>query len=71
MVERWFGILVGALAALASSNQMAAAQDDFPDRPIHVITPYAPGGASESSTTDGISSSTIGARDQPCVLASK
>ena len=30
-----------------------------------------PGGASESSTTDGISTSTIGARDQPCDFASK
>jgi len=30
-----------------------------------------PGGASESSTTDGISTSTIGAFDQPCVRASK
>ncbi|HKU85032.1 MAG TPA: hypothetical protein VJV77_01720 [Casimicrobiaceae bacterium] len=30
-----------------------------------------PRGASESSTTDGISISTIGARDQPCCLASK
>ena len=43
MVGRWFGILAGALAALASSNNMAAAQDDFPNRPIHVVTPYAPG----------------------------
>ena len=30
-----------------------------------------PGGASESSTTDGISTSTIGSRDQPEVFASK
>ena len=43
MVGRWFGILAGALAALASSNNTAAAPDDFPNRPIHVVTPYAPG----------------------------
>ena len=43
MVGRWFGILVGALAALGALDSTAAAQDDFPNRPIHVITPYAPG----------------------------
>ncbi len=31
----------------------------------------APGGASVASTVDGISNSTIGARDHPCVRASK
>ena len=31
----------------------------------------APGGASVGSTVDGISISTIGARDHPCVRASK
>src|SRR5215475_11490420 len=43
MDKRWFGILVGALAALVGSGTFADAQDNFPNRPIHVITPYAPG----------------------------
>src|ERR1700758_796650 len=34
-------VLAGALLTLSAAA--AAAQDDFPNRPIHVITPYAPG----------------------------
>jgi tripartite-type tricarboxylate transporter receptor subunit TctC len=36
-------LTVAAAALLAWWAKTAAAQDDFPNRPIHVITPYAPG----------------------------
>jgi len=43
MSVRWFGVLVGALAALFGSLRGATAQDNFPDHPVRVVTPYGPG----------------------------
>jgi tripartite-type tricarboxylate transporter receptor subunit TctC len=43
MSVRWFGVLIGALAALFGSLRGATAQDNFPDHPVRVVTPYGPG----------------------------
>jgi tripartite-type tricarboxylate transporter receptor subunit TctC len=42
MARRWFGTLVGALMSMACAG-VAAAQADFPNRPIRVVLPYSPG----------------------------
>jgi tripartite-type tricarboxylate transporter receptor subunit TctC len=43
MSVRWFGVLVGAFAALFGSLRGATAQDNFPNHPVRVVTPYGPG----------------------------
>ena len=43
MSVRWFCLLAGTWAALFASGDRSLAQDDFPSRPIRVVTPYAPG----------------------------
>jgi tripartite-type tricarboxylate transporter receptor subunit TctC len=43
MSVRWFCVLAGACAALLSSPDCSLAQDNFPSRSIHVVTPYGPG----------------------------
>ena len=43
MSVRWFCVLAGALAALLCSSDRSFAEDNFPNRPIRVVTPYAPG----------------------------
>jgi len=37
---RWIAVFLGALAALAAE---AAAAQDWPSRPVHVVVPYTPG----------------------------
>jgi tripartite-type tricarboxylate transporter receptor subunit TctC len=41
MGGRWFGFMMGMLAAWTAAP--ASAQDNFPSRPIRVVTPYGPG----------------------------
>src|ERR1700756_5032128 len=40
----WLRMLISALA-LAATGGVAAAQDGFPSRPVHIYVPYPPGGA--------------------------
>ena len=41
------GIRAIAVAALAALPLLAAAQSDYPNRPVKVLVPYAPGGATD------------------------
>ena len=41
------GIRAVAVAALAALPLLAAAQSDYPNRPVKVLVPYAPGGATD------------------------
>lgn len=42
--------LIGALAAGAMIPRLARAQADFPNRPVRVIVPFGPGGATDVTT---------------------
>src|ERR1700754_4529902 len=41
---RAFGLAAGVAAIMFSSAPRAQAQSNYPDRPIHIIVPYPPGG---------------------------
>jgi tripartite-type tricarboxylate transporter receptor subunit TctC len=43
MRGRWLCMLAGAWIALIGTPDRALAEDNFPSRPIRVVTPYAPG----------------------------
>jgi tripartite-type tricarboxylate transporter receptor subunit TctC len=43
MRGRWFCVLAGAWIALMGTPDRSLAQENFPNRPIRVVTPYAPG----------------------------
>ena len=45
------GLLSAALlAGSALATLPASAQDNFPERPVKLIVPFAPGGSSDSAT---------------------
>src|SRR5689334_16174300 len=44
MTRTWIRLSILALA-LAATGGVAAAQDDFPSKPVHIYVPYPPGGA--------------------------
>ena len=43
---RWFVLLCASAWSLLAVPVAAAAQEKYPDRPVRLITPYAPGGSS-------------------------
>ena len=43
MRVRWFCVLAGACIALMGKPDRSLAQENFPNRPVRVVTPYAPG----------------------------
>jgi tripartite-type tricarboxylate transporter receptor subunit TctC len=43
MSVRWFCMMAGAWIALMVTPDRSLAQENFPNRPIRVVTPYAPG----------------------------
>ena len=42
-----FGLALGLALCLALGAVTASAQDKYPSRPVKVIVPYAPGGATD------------------------
>ena len=44
---RRIGLTLAALAALAVGTAAASAQDKFPSKPVKMLVPYAPGGATD------------------------
>ncbi len=44
---RRLGVLVAALACIAASAAFGQAADKYPSRPVKIIVPYAPGGATD------------------------
>src|SRR6202795_1505906 len=48
---RWSNAMIGwirifsAIVSLLAATGMASAQDAFPSRPVHILVPFAPGGA--------------------------
>lgn len=47
MLARCFGCLVAAAIALVGLSAPLRAADDYPNRPIHLIVPYPPGGSAD------------------------
>ncbi len=43
-MPRWIN-LFAALVWLLGASGLAPAQDAFPSRPVHLLVPFAPGGA--------------------------
>ena len=43
MSVRWFCMVAGAWIVLMGTPDRSLAQENFPNRPIRVVTPYAPG----------------------------